>query len=89
MHHLTPTSKHLYKYVLILVDDFSGFVQLVPTTSPDHCKVPHSVMYCYKRFGVPKTLVSDQGPHFIHKTLKESTGFCPRDFILHGLNSMG
>ena len=40
MHQLTPKSKkHLYKYVLILNDDFSGFVELVPTTRPDHFTV--------------------------------------------------
>jgi transposase InsO family protein len=71
MHQLTPKSKHLYKYVLILKDDFSGFVELILRTSPDHFTVADSLMDCYKRFGVPKTLVSDQGSHFVDKILKE------------------
>ena len=63
MHQLTPKSKHLYNYVLILKEDFSGFEELIPTTSSDHFTVADS--------RAPQTHVSDQGSHSVDKTLKE------------------
>jgi len=71
MYQLAAKSNQMYKYVLILKDDISGFVELAPSTSPDHFALADSLMECYKGFGVPKTLISDQGSHFVDKTLKE------------------
>ena len=76
MHQLTPKSRHLFKYVLILKDEFSGFLELISTTSPDHFTVTDSLMDWYQGFGVPKTLVSDQGSHFADKTPRSSAAFC-------------
>jgi hypothetical protein len=56
---------------LILKDYFSGFVELIPTTSPDHCTVSDASWTDTNGFGVPQTLVSDRSSHFVDKTLKE------------------
>jgi len=48
MHQLTPKSKQVYKYVLILKDVFSGFVELILTTSPAPFTIAESLMDRYK-----------------------------------------
>jgi hypothetical protein len=44
MHQLAPKSEVLYKYVLILKDDLSGFVEWIPSTSPDHFTAADTLM---------------------------------------------
>ena len=94
MHQLAPKSEVLYKYVLILKDDLSGFVEWIPSTSPDHFTAADTLMEWYKVFGVLRTLVSDQGSYFVDKTLKELNWiveiFChqlrsPMRFLLYDL----
>jgi len=48
MHPLTPKSKHLYKNVLIVKDDLSGSVGLIPTTSLDNFTVADNLMDWHK-----------------------------------------
>jgi hypothetical protein len=72
MHTLNSKSNNTFAYVLILKDDLSGFVALIPSSSPDHFVVADAFMDWYKRFGLPQYLVSDQGSHFRDQTLKES-----------------
>ena len=70
---LYSKTKHNFQYVLILKDDFSGFVQLVPATDPKYNVVGEGLVDWYKRFVIPETLVSDQGSHFTNKLWKNST----------------
>ena len=67
----SDASVHNYEYVLVLKDDFSGFVELIPCVSPDHFNVADAMIGWYKRFGVMKYHVSDQGIHFKDKLLAE------------------
>ncbi|XXQ38518.1 Gypsy retrotransposon integrase-like protein 1 [Plasmodiophora brassicae] len=62
---------HMYQYVLVLKDDFSGFVELVPVESADHISVAESMMDWFKRFGIVRQHVSDQGSHFMNKVIDE------------------
>ena len=58
-------------YVLVLKDDFSNFVELVPCKKADHFAVVDALLDWYKRFGVVKTHVSDNASHFKEKVIKE------------------
>ena len=71
MYYLTPKSEHLYKHVLILKNECSGFVELISATNPDHFTVPDSLMDWCKGFRVPKTRISVQGSHIVDNTLNE------------------
>ena len=58
-------------YVLVLKDDFSNFVELIPCKKADHFAVVDALLDWYKRFGVVKTHVSDNASHFKEKVIKE------------------
>jgi len=75
MHTLNSKSNHTFAYVLILKDDLSGFVALIPSSSPDHFVMADAFMDWYTRFGLPQYLVSDQRSHFTDQTLKEFNRF--------------
>ncbi len=63
-------------YVLILKDDLSGYVWLVPAADADADTVADALLRWFAAFGVVKTWLSDRGSHFkneIVRLLKEST----------------
>jgi len=60
-----------FSYVLVLKDDLSHFVELVPSERTDHVVVVHALVDWYKRFGVAETHVSDKGSHFKNKVVAE------------------
>lgn len=62
---------HSYKYVLVLKDAYSGFVELVPCTSCNHEVVVEAIAFWCARYGRPRYLRSDQGSHFKNKVLED------------------
>ncbi|OWZ15123.1 hypothetical protein PHMEG_00011292 [Phytophthora megakarya] len=48
------------KYVLVIKDDFSGFVELIPCTAADSSTCAHGLLQWFQRL----VCVSDQGAHF-------------------------
>jgi hypothetical protein len=56
---------------LVLKDDLSHFVELVPSERTDYAVVVHALVDWYKRFGVAETDVSDKGSHFKNKVVAE------------------
>ena len=63
--------EHVYKYVLVIKDDFSGFVELVPCSNADSSHVVKALLYWYSRYGVSTMHVSDQGSHFKNNVVAE------------------
>jgi hypothetical protein len=59
------------KYVLVIKDDFSGFVELVPSKSATAEVVVEALLAWFKRFGVVTKWVSDQGTHFTAAVMRE------------------
>jgi RNase H-like domain found in reverse transcriptase/Integrase zinc binding domain/Integrase core domain len=51
-------------YLLLIKDDFSGFVKLIPSKAADSTTVVHSLAEWFSSFGVASIWVSDQGSHF-------------------------
>ena len=62
---------HDYQYVLVLKDDFSGLVELIPAKTCDHVTVVNALEYWQGRYGTIHTLVSDQGSHFKNLVMDE------------------
>jgi len=60
-----------FSYVLVLKDDLSRFVELVPSKRTDDVVVVHALVDWYKRFGVAETHVNDKGSHFKNKVVAE------------------
>jgi transposase InsO family protein len=60
-----------YKYLLVLIDTFSGWVEAFPTKR-ETAQVVAKVLLeeIIPRYGIPKTLGSDNGPAFISNVLQ-------------------
>ncbi|GMG14688.1 unnamed protein product [Phytophthora fragariaefolia] len=76
------------KYVLVVKDDFSGFVELYPAAEPDARTCATSLLQWFYRYGVVWQWVSDQGTHFKNQVIQElasrlganhhfTTAYCP------------
>lgn len=61
-----------YKHVLVIIDVFSRWIEAFPTTDCTAATVVSILLrHIIPRFGVPATLSSDNGPHFIGAINKE------------------
>nr|XP_054114110.1 endogenous retrovirus group FC1 member 1 Env polyprotein-like [Callithrix jacchus] len=57
-----------YRYLLTIVDTFSGWIETYPTASESSGTVAtHLIQDIIPRFGLPATIQSDNGPAFISK----------------------
>ena len=62
---------HRYQYLLVIMDDFSGFKELIPAENADHLVVVKALLHWFARFGVVPIHVSDRGSHFKNKVMEE------------------
>ena len=60
-----------YKYILVMVDYISKWVEAIPTIHND-AKVVKKMLkkIIFPRFGTPKALVSDGGSHFYNHMIE-------------------
>ena len=68
--HIGPSKKGLV-YMLTIKDDFTGYVNFYPCTSPTSEVVVESLLSWYSLFGVAVCHVSDQGSHFKNEVVRE------------------
>jgi hypothetical protein len=71
-----PTSSKGYKYVLTMVDKFSGFIWLRPLVSKEMEEVTRHVLEVFLLFGFPKTIKTDKGSEFINSLLAHVCKVC-------------
>ena len=58
--------KYGYKYLLVFVDTFYGWVEAFPTKQETATMVAKKILEeIIQRFGVPKVIRSDNGPAFV------------------------
>ncbi len=59
------------RYILVVIDRFSRWIEAVPTPHPD-CKsvLKFLCKEVFPRFGLPDTISSDNGPHFVAQISK-------------------
>ncbi|CEO95672.1 hypothetical protein PBRA_009680 [Plasmodiophora brassicae] len=67
---------HDFKWILVLRDDFSGLVHLVPTIVPDSLVTVQALMEWRSKNGTPKTIVSDQASYFMSEVTREYNKLC-------------
>jgi transposase InsO family protein len=60
-----------FVYLLVIKDDYSGFVMLIPCDSPTSDVVVEALLKWYSMFGIALTHVSDQGSHFKNSVVAE------------------
>ena len=67
----TATTAHQMCYVLVLLDGFSKFTELVPCAAADTITTVSALLDWFKRFGVVRQWVSDRGTHFMNSVVAE------------------
>ncbi|RMB88126.1 hypothetical protein DUI87_35515 [Hirundo rustica rustica] len=73
-----------YRYLLVLTDTFSGWPEAFPTRTAKAREVTKVLLQeVIPRFGVPATISSDRGPHFISKIVQEICRHLGIDWELH------
>ena len=64
-----PDTPGQHQYVLILLDSFSNFVELVPASAANAETVVQALLDWFKRFGVVHRWTSDRATHFFNHVL--------------------
>ncbi|RMB96418.1 hypothetical protein DUI87_27093 [Hirundo rustica rustica] len=73
-----------YRYLLALTDTFSGWPEAFPTRTAKAREVTKVLLQeVIPRFGVPATISSDRGPHFISKIVQQISHHLGIDWELH------
>ena len=58
--------KYGYKFLLVVVDTFSGLVETFPTNQETAAMITkEDIRRNFPKFGVPKVIGSDNGPAFV------------------------
>jgi hypothetical protein len=68
---LESPSAHDFTYVLVLMDQFSRFCELVPCSSADANSTVAALTQWFARFGVVRRWQSDGGSHFVNEIVNE------------------
>ncbi|CAA7403567.1 unnamed protein product [Spirodela intermedia] len=60
-----------YEYILVAIDYVSKWTEAIPTKTCDHKVVLKFLKSnIFSRFGCPRTIISDNGTHFINSQFK-------------------
>ena len=66
-----PVTVNGYKNILVIIDLFSKWVEVVPTKNVDAKTTAMALYQYFSRYGAPKKLLSDRGTSFLNDTIKE------------------
>lgn len=82
MDHLGPiiSTAKLYKYLLVVVDEFSKFVWIYPTKTTNTKEVLDRLISMQQIFGNPQRIVTDKGTAF---TSSQFNDYCKEENIEH------
>jgi transposase InsO family protein len=66
-----PASADDMKYVIVLIDEFSRFVELVPARDVSARSAANAILQVFGRFGAPRQIKSDNGTQFTAQVIQE------------------
>jgi hypothetical protein len=61
------------KYILVIIDAFSRFVEFYPSPDVDSASAVNALMQHIGRYGLPKSIMTDRGTQFISNAMTELT----------------
>ena len=67
---------HGNEYILVIIDTFSRWVELFPTTSTTAIETASVILNHIGRFGSPEVIHTDQGPAFHNELVQELLRLC-------------
>ena len=82
--HLRKESPHCYIYVLVIKDEYSGFIDLTPCEAANHEEAVNALAYWCSRFGIPEMIQTDGGTHFVNNIIQL---LCKRLGISHHITT--
>lgn len=66
-----PEDEFGYKFILVVIDCFSRWVELYPTIDTSAMEAADALLEHVSRFGVPTKIRTDQGPQFANSMIAE------------------
>lgn len=63
--------KYGNKYILVVIDNFTRFVELFVTPNNSSTETAKAILSIYGRYGLPQMIHSDQGSHFTANVIEE------------------
>jgi len=66
-----PTASDNSKYILVVIDEFSRFVELIPTQDASALAAAKGILQVFGRFGAPKQIKTDNGSQFTAQVIEE------------------
>nr|XP_034967967.1 uncharacterized protein LOC118083565 [Zootoca vivipara] len=80
----TMTKCGFYHYILVAVCSYTGWVEAWPTRTEKASEVTRCLLKeIVPRYGLPRSIGSDNGPAFVHKVLQELAVTLQIDWKLH------
>jgi transposase InsO family protein len=67
---LSP-DKYGNKYILVVIDNFTRFVELFVTSNCSSDEAAKAILSIYGRYGLPRVIHTDQGSHFTANIVEE------------------
>ena len=67
----SPPSESGHRFILTLIDHATGFPEAVPLKDIDTIAVSEALLGIFSRVGIPREILSDQGPQFTSKLMGE------------------
>jgi len=64
-----PITERGYQYILVCIDAFTRYVELVATESTDAAAAVDALNGIFARLGIPQEMVSDRGTQFINELI--------------------
>ena len=65
------SSKTNFKYLFVVRDDLSSFVDFYPCSEPTAAFAADSLLDWISRYGLPSIFVSDRGSHFLNSLIEQ------------------
>jgi hypothetical protein len=62
-----PESKHCHKYIIVIIDTFSRFVNLIPVKDLEGITAAEAIIAHIGAYGAPCSILTDNGTQYVNK----------------------